>query len=149
MSDARFSTIDRLGKPTSTTINVDDAIADATIQSLADAIDAVIIGADVKAVKTLSTIVDAGSLIPPNNVNANRGNKWLFRTQVAAENGKVYDNELGTADSLQLPSAAQDFLDLTAGVGLALKTAWEAAYQSPNGNPGVLLTVQQVNLALN
>lgn len=149
MAKGTFSTIDRLGKPTSLSIGVDDAITDPDVQGLANALDAVIIGADLKATVTVANIVDVGSQVPPNDVNANRGNKWLFRTQVAAEDGKVYDNELGTADSAQLPSAAVDFLDLTQGVGATLKSTWETAWRSPQGNTGVLLTVQQVNLALN
>jgi len=144
MSTVNFSTIDRQSKPTSMAVPADDAVLDATVQALADALDAVILGAASKATVTVPNIVDAGTLVLPADENANRGNKWLFRTQVAAEN-KVFTNEYGTADNAQLPSPTDDFLDLTAGTGLALKTAWDALYESPAGNAGVLLSVQQVS----
>lgn len=145
MATLSFSTRDRRSNQTSLVIPADDAIGDVAVQALADALDAVILGSAVQAVVITANIVDVGSDIPPNDVNANRGNKWLFRTQVAAEGGKIYTNEFGTADNAQLPTATDDFLDLTAGVGLALKTAWDAAYETTFGNTGVLISVQQVN----
>lgn len=149
MATLSFSTYDRLGKPTSMSIGADDAVSGANVQALADAIDAVIRGSAVKAVVSVDTIVDAGNATPPNDQEANRGSKWLYRVQVAAEGGKIYTHEIGTADGSQLATASDDFLDLTAGVGLALKSAFEAVYESPNGNAGVLLSVQQVNRGLN
>jgi len=149
MSSVTFSTIDRLGKPTSMVIRADDAVADAPVQALTASLDTIIRGADTRAVVTLANVVDPGSKVPPADNLADRGNKWLFRTEVAAEGGKIYDNELGTADNTVLPGPAVDFIDLTAGIGATLKTDWEAVYRSPQGNPGVLLTVQQVNLNLN
>lgn len=145
MATLNYSTYDRLALQTSTSINADDAVTDPNVQALADALDAVIRGSAIKAVKSIRTTVDAGSAVPPADVEANRKNKWLFRTQVSAEDGKIYTNELGTADNTALPSPATDFLDLTAGLGLALKTAWETVYESPQGNAGVLISVQQVN----
>lgn len=144
MAKVTISTIDRQSLQTSLTIPADDAVGTAAVQALADAMDAVIRGAAVGATITVPEIVDAGSAVPPADTEANRGNKWLFRTQVAAEN-KIFTNELGTADNSQLASSTDDFLDLTAGVGLALKTAWDAVYESPAGNAGVLISVQQVN----
>jgi len=149
MGRITLTTIDRESKSTSLSIGADDAVGGVAVQALADAVDAVILGSDVQAVSTVATVVDAGSDEPPNEPFANRGNKWIFRTQVALENGKIYTNEIGTADNAQLPSASSDFLDLTAGVGLALKTAWDAVFESDDGNPGVLLSVQQINRGLN
>ena len=145
MATLSFSTRDRRSNQTQLVIPADDAVGDVAVQALADAIDAVIRGSAVQAVVITANIVDVGSSLAPNDVEANRGNKWLFRTQVAAEGGKVYTNELGTADNSQLPSATDDFLDLSAGVGLALKTAWDAVYETALGNAGVLISVQQVN----
>lgn len=138
-----LSTIDRLSLATSTRNGVITAATNVQIQALTDAWDAVILGAALKATKTEDTVVDVGSSVPPASKDANRGSKWLARAQDSVK-GKIYTHELGTADFSQLPSATSDFLDLTAGVGLALKTAFDAIYESPEENPGVLLSVQQV-----
>lgn len=137
-----LSTIDRQSKPTSTRHRIIAAASDPQIQGLTDAWDAVILGASIKAVKEESTTVDAGSAVPPSDELANRGSKWLYRAQVV--DGTIYTGELGTADFTQLPSASSDTLDLTAGVGLALKTAFDLIYEGKNGETGVLLSVQQV-----
>lgn len=144
MPSLTISTIDRQSKPTSMSMDVVSGATGAQEQAVNDAIDAVILGSAAKCVETTATVVDAGSQTPPNDVNANRGNKWLLRMQDSTS-GTIYNHEIGTADSAQLPSATVDYLDLTAGVGLALKTAVDAVYQSPLGNAGVLLSVQQVN----
>ena len=138
-----FSTIDRQIKPTSTRMGAIAAVSDPQIQAIADALDAVILGAPIRAVKSEETIVDAGDDTPPSDEDANRGNKWLMRFQEASK-GRIYTHEIGTADNTQLPSPSSDTLDLTAGVGLALKTAMDAAYESPLATTGVLLSAQQV-----
>jgi len=148
MATLTISTIDRLSKGTSMALGVADAITNPNAQAVADAVDAVILGAAVRASVTIPNVVDAGSALPPTDKAANRGNKWLFRFQDSTT-GKIYTNEIGTADDAQLPSATNDYLDMTAGVGLALKTALDAVYESPVGNAGVLLSVQQVNRGLN
>lgn len=137
-----LSTIDRQSNPTSTRHDVIDAASDPQIQTLTDAWDGVIIGAAIKSVKTEDSTIDAGSALPATSKLANRGDKWLYRAQVT--NGNIYTGELGTADFTHLPASDSDVLDLTAGVGLALKNAFDAIYQGPNGLTGVLLTVQQV-----
>jgi len=137
-----LSTIDRQSKATSTRHRVITAASDPQIQALTDAWDAVILGASIKSVKEESTTVDSGSAIPPADELANRGSKWLYRAQTT--DGTIYTGELGTADYTQLPSAGADTLDLAAGVGLALKTAFDAIYEGKNGLTGVLLSVQQV-----
>lgn len=138
-----MSTIDRLSLPTSTRMGAIAAVTDPQIQALVDAWDAVILGAAIKGVKSEDTVIDVGSQVPPAAELANRGDKWLARAQDSTT-GRIFTHELGTADYTQLPSPTSDTLDLTAGVGLALKTAFDAAYESPEGNTGVLLSVQQV-----
>ncbi|NJN97907.1 MAG: hypothetical protein HC875_29450, partial [Anaerolineales bacterium] len=98
MAKINISTIDRQSQQTSLSIPADDAVGTVAVQALADAVDAVIRGAAVSATITVPEIVDVGSAVPPADEEANRGNKWLFRTQVAAEN-KIFTNELGTADN--------------------------------------------------
>lgn len=138
-----MSTIDRLSQPTSTRFGAIAAVSDPQIQAIADALDAIILGASVKAVKSEDTVVDVGSQTPPADDDANRGNKWLLRAQDSTT-GKIYTHEIGTADNSQLASPTSDYIDLTAGTGLAMKTAFDAAYESPAGNTGVLLSIQQV-----
>lgn len=138
-----LSTIDRLSLATSTRMGAIAAVSNPQIQAWADAMDAVILGANVKAVKSEDTVVDVGSQVPPADEDANRGAKWLLRAQDSTT-GNIFTHEIGTADFTQLPSPTSDFLDLTAGTGLALKTAFDAIYESPLGNTGVLLSAQQV-----
>ncbi|KKM81032.1 hypothetical protein LCGC14_1333880 [marine sediment metagenome] len=137
-----LSTIDRLTLPTSTRFGVIPAATDPQIQTLTDAMDAVILGALIKAVKTEDTVIDVGVALPPADDDANRGNKWLMRFQDAV--GNIYTHELGTADNSQLSSPTSDNIDLTAGTGLALKNAYDAIYEGKSGETGVLLSVQQV-----
>lgn len=140
----RISTVDRLGKVTSSTLPVASAATGPNLQAIVDAMDAIILGSAIKGVRTVPTVIDAGSAAPPANTSADRLNKWLLRIQDNV-NSKIFTYELGTADNSQLPSSTTDFLDLSAGVGLALKTAVETAYESEYGNAGTLLSVQQVN----
>ncbi|MCG3207803.1 MAG: hypothetical protein FOGNACKC_01403 [Anaerolineae bacterium] len=144
MTDFTVATLDRLSKRTSMTIGVADAATNQDLQSVVDAIAAIILGAAPSGTKTVPTVIDAGSSAAPANTNANRLNKWLFRMQDSV-NGKIFTHEIGTANNAQLPSPTSDFLDLTAGAGLALKTAIDAVYRSPYGNAGVLVSVQQVS----
>ncbi len=143
MATATYSTIDEQANPTSTRLNVADAITDPQAQAIADAIDDLILGSAVRATVTVPNVVDAGSQVIPTDPMSRVGNKMLMRLQETAS-GKVYTNELGTFDNDALPTG-NDFLDLTAGFGLALKTAIDAVWESPLGNAGVLLSVQQVN----
>lgn len=142
----RISTLDRQTDPTSMQIDHIGGATDPQLQAVVDAVDAIILGSDAKGVKTVVSVIDGGSAIPPADELAQVGNKWLLRFQDSV-NSKIFSHEIGTADSTQLPGPTDDFLDLTAGVGLALKTALDAVYQSPYGNTGVLLSVQQVNRA--
>lgn len=137
-----LSTIDRQEKPTSTRMDVIDAATDPQIQTVADTMDAVILGQEIRAIKSTEDVIDAGGSVVPTDKDCNRGQKWLMRFQDAT--GKKFTHEIGTADSEQLPTSTADHLDLSAGVGLALKNALDAIYQSPQAETGVLLSVQQV-----
>jgi hypothetical protein len=143
-----FSTYDRLNKSTSMSMLAPDAVTTIQVQAIADAVDAIIRGTALRAVTSLETVVDAGAAGPSTDSEANRGSKWLFRIQDSVT-GVIYTHELGTADGTVLPSPDSDFVNLGAGLGLAVKTAIDAVYRSPDDNAGVLLSVQQVNRALN
>lgn len=144
MATLRMSTFDRQSKASSMALPVADAITDTQAQAIIDAMDAVVLGSPIKGVVSVPNVVDQGDATPPTDKAANRGNKWLTRVQDDT-NGKIFTYEIGTADDSQLPSPTDDYLDLTAGVGLAIVTAVEVGYESPYGYSGSVLSIQQVN----
>lgn len=147
-----ISTYDRLNKPTSMKIPCAAGITGPQAIAVADAVEAVILGVAPGAVQSARTVHQAPTAGPSTELGANRGNKLQIKVAVALDKGgagDIYDYEIGTFDDSVLPSSSSDFLDLTAGVGLALKTAIEAVYESDEGNPGVLQSAQQVNRNLN
>jgi len=81
---------------------------------------------------------------PASSLLAQRENKFLLRYHDATTNQK-FQVSIGTADLTQL-MANSEFVDLTAGAGLALKTAFEAVVVSPDNssNTVVLDSVQFV-----
>lgn len=85
-----------------------------------------------------------GPQIPATDPLAQRENKWLMRYHDAVTYDK-YQVSVGTAD-LSKHMANSEFVDLTAGDGLALKTAFEAVVVSPgnSANAVVLDSVQFV-----
>jgi hypothetical protein len=143
-----FTTYDRLNKVTSMSFNAATLVDAGDVQDVADAIDAIIRGTAVKATSSIVTVVDQGVAGPSTDIDADRGNKWLVRIQDDVS-GIIYTHELGTADNGVLPSADSDFIDLSGGVGQDFKDAVEVVYESPDGNAGTVLSVQQVNRALN
>lgn len=73
---------------------------------------------------------------------AQRENKWLCTYQDDVS-GRKYQVEIPCADLDQL-SADGKTLDLTAGTGLAFKTAFDAVVYSPYANASTLLEVRFV-----
>lgn len=139
-----FSTVDRMRKVSATSFYKKSGATTEQVQAIADALDAVLLGSDVRAVDVVETVVDGGNSEPPTNVNADRQTKLLMRLQDTVT-GRISTHEIGTFDRAQLPTSDSDTLDLTAGTGLALKTAIEAAVDSINGNPVILLSAQEVS----
>jgi hypothetical protein len=93
------------------------------------------------------------SALAPTNPNAQRGIKWkvqysdntpFFDPPVnAIPNAgyqQIFTNSIPTAD-LSLLDDGEEELDLTAGPGLAFKTAFDAFVKSPYGGDTVLLRV--------
>lgn len=75
---------------------------------------------------------------PATNILAQRENKWLIRYHDLANNSK-FRVSIPTADLSQL-IAHSEFVDVTAGNGLALKNAFEAIVRSPdNSSDNVIL----------
>lgn len=151
MASVTFSTYDRNNKRSSMTIHADNAVTNLNVQSVVDALDAIIVGTATRGVVTVPNVVDAGAAGPSADLNAERGQKWLFRVQstAGADIGQIFQHELGTADNAVLPNANSDFIDLTVVPGLTLKTAWDTIWESPIGSTGSLLSVQRVNRAEN
>lgn len=79
---------------------------------------------------------------PPTEKYAQRETKWLVRFRDVTTN-KLYRSEIPTA-KLSLLTANEDTLDLSAGAGLAFKTAFEAHARSVDNNNVVIISVQHV-----
>ena len=73
---------------------------------------------------------------PPANKNAQKEISWLvhFRDDVT---GRMYVRSIPGAD-MTLTQANSDLMDISAGAGLALKTAWDAHVKSQDGNDTTL-----------
>lgn len=70
---------------------------------------------------------------PPTSKLAQRGIKWTLQGRDTVTGVPVI-NHIPTANISLLPAGDTEDLDLTAGVGLALKTAYDALVKSPAGN---------------
>jgi hypothetical protein len=94
----------------------------------------------------------------PSDQDAQRGNKWLvsyhdntqfFDPPVNAIPNDAYLRKfrvmIPTADNSLLTDNEND-LDITAGVGLAFKTAFEAVAKSPAGGSVVIDFIRQTNV---
>lgn len=123
-------------------VYVDDAIQNADANTLAGAIDGVSIGTKEKTIKTLSSVIDNGSQVPPANKFAQREMRFLCR-YTDATTGKRYSFSIPCADA-NLCVGNTDMIDLSAGAGLALKTAFEAYAVSELGNAVTLNSVELI-----
>jgi hypothetical protein len=146
-SYANFSAVDRDKKSTSLRIKTDPTTTVGEIATLAGAFDGVTLSTGFGGSKMTEEIGVGRSNVYPTVGEANRGKKWLLRTQYVDIDGatQVTNNLVGIADhSLLAPGI--DSLDLTAGAGAALKTAWEAVFLSPDNTAGVLIEAKQVTV---
>ena len=145
MKKVGFTGIDQNNKTATFGFGVKDAATGPQFTALDDAIDAITLASGYKMVLKDETVLSAGSQSPPANPLAQRGMKYLARVQYLTVGGdpKIATFEIGIADYSLLPTGS-DFLDLSAGEGLDLKTAVEAVFESDQGTSGVLLSVQQV-----
>lgn len=145
----KVATVDKNSDDTSMTIGVDAGATNGELQAVVDAVDGIIRGSLASGVKTISETIDVGVDTPPDDKEAVKTDKWLLRMSCLDGNGdsRILTYEIGTADNTVLPSASEDYLDLTAGVGLALKTAIEAVYLSLYATTGTLISVQRIGRA--
>jgi len=149
MFKANFQTYDRNNKPTSMSWGVGDTPNLTNVGDLGPLLDALVTGSTVGIDVVESTSVVAAGVGPSADANAQRQNKWIFRFQVDAgatlEPGKIYHHFFGTADNSVLPSSSSDFVDLTAGVGLAFKAKADLVWKSPLNEAGALVSVQNTD----
>jgi len=112
-----------------TTLNAGNYAAQSSlIAALVTALEGITIGNPVKSETTiLRSIISAAAASDPL---AQRENKFLLRYHGSTLNQK-FQASIGTADLTQLMTNSE-FIDLTAGTGLALKSAFEAIVKSPN-----------------
>jgi hypothetical protein len=124
------------GTPESTTISLpvttlsaaNYAAQSALIAALITALEGITIGNPAKTETTiLRSII---STTPASDPLAQRENKFLLRYHGTTLNVK-FQASIGTADLTQLMTNSE-FVDLTAGAGLALKDAFEDIVKSPN-----------------
>lgn len=112
-----------------TTLNAGNLAAQTTLLSaLRSAAQAVVLGDFRQDVITLLRPIP--SVSRPTDTAAQRENKWLLRAHSATSNQK-FRYSLPTAD-LSLLADGSEYLDLSTGVGGALKTAFDAVIRSPN-----------------
>jgi len=102
--------------------------------ALSDAIMAIVLGAKVGSRWGDNDIIVAA---PPTSKLAQRGVKWTLQGRDSVT-GLPIINHIPTADLTKLPAGNGEDMDLTAGLGLALKTAYDALVKSAAGNTAVL-----------
>jgi|EndMetStandDraft_4_1072995.scaffolds.fasta_scaffold11069_2 hypothetical protein len=129
------NTVKSNGEPELTTMRVpiitltpaNVAATETLTGNLATAIAGITLGNVVK--RDIVYVTTEFEKIPATSKLAQRENKWLLRYHDATSFQK-YTVSIGTADLTVLPDHSE-FLDLTAGDGAALKTAFEAVVRSP------------------
>jgi len=115
-----------------------DAANDAALIALAAALDGISTAVVGQQFVTERREVAAGSAAAPPG-DANRGKKYVISYRDSTTN-KRHQTEIPGADD-DLLAAGTVNLDIGAGVGLAVKTAFEAAVVSPVGNPVVVSAI--------
>jgi len=136
MSNIRFNVKDNSNENSTFKIAVDDAISDANITALRDAIDGVSIGTVGQTYLDLSVAKDAGSQALPASPFAQRETKWLA-SYTDDVTGEAYKKEVPCAD-LSLIVAGTQAMNIAAGAGLTFKTQWDALVKSRDGNATTL-----------
>lgn len=79
---------------------------------------------------------------PATSKAAQRENKWLVVAEDATLH-TLFRHEIPLANTTHV-TGNSDYMDLSAGVGLAFKTAFEGIVDSPGGNSSLLVSVQFV-----
>lgn len=135
------TTVWRIPIQTVTAANYDATQTELT--TLRNAVLALILGNMIRNA-TESSVFQAPDPSPAASPLAQRENKWLVRFHDSTT-GQKFQVSIGTAD-LTKKMANSEFIDLTAGDGLAFKNAFQAVVVSPNesGNAVVVDSIQFV-----
>lgn len=115
------------------------AAKSALVDALRTALDAISLGVPQKHETVFSRVVTSANPAPSNL--AQRENKYLIRYH-GNVTSKKFRASVPAADLSLLPNH-EEFLDLTATEGLAVKTAFEAIAVSPD-NDGEAVTVDSI-----
>ena len=116
-----------------------DAASDAELAALATALDGISLATVGEQFVTEKIVKAAGSAaVAPTT--ASRGKKFVLKYRDTTLN-KTHQIEIPGGDD-SLLTTGTDLLDLAAGPGLAVKTAFEAAVVSPAGNPTTLYAIE-------
>lgn len=135
--------VDYSNESSTASIRVADAITDANITAIFNAIVGVTLGNAQKSVLATSIDKDAGTPGAAANAFAQREIKWLVR-YTDTVTGKKYRCELPTAD-LALVVAGSDQMDVGVGTaGETLVNALEANGLSQDGNAITIDSIQFV-----
>ncbi len=111
--------------------------SDLNLTALYDAVTALTVGTMGTAALQVTEDKDAGSTVPSADAQArkNRAFRVYYTTVTNGLNGSV---TITSADALLVPGIEE--LDISAGLGLALKNAFEAVGQHPKTDEAILVT---------
>lgn len=144
MANLSIPITDQATKSSTAKIPVPDAIADADITTVFNAVDGVCIGNLGQSTLDLETPKDAGPGGSAASEDAQREYKWLCYYHDAVVPSQEYTLELPTAD-FSLLAAGTELMDLSAGAGLTFKTQFDAFVKAPlTGNAVVLDKVESI-----
>jgi len=129
------------GESSSVNLPVADAVLDADLTGLFNAIDGVSIGNAGQSVLNIHTAKDAGPGGNSSDPFATRKLKWLCRYHDGTTLDK-HELEVPCPD-MDLLTGNTDFADLSGGVGATFKTEFETSVNAPKtGNAVVLDSVE-------
>lgn len=126
------------------TVPVVDGISVVNAQTLIASINALSIGNFGQQVIKTEELVAAGTAEHPATPLAQKEIRYRVKFQ-DTETLKFYSYTVPCADLTLLP-AGSEYIDLTAGVGLALKTDFELYGRSELGNTVVLIEIHFIGL---
>jgi len=142
MAKFRGTIKDNSNENSRVSLNVADAISDADLTTLYNALGGVIIGTQSTFFLVTEAEKDQGSQALPVSKFAQRETKWL---------ASYTDDVTGTLHRLEIPCADLDIAvggtqlaDLETGAGNTFKTAWDASVLSPAGNASTLNSMKHV-----
>lgn len=136
MARVRIPFIDNGGEKSNFEMYAADAIGDVAITAIFTAVQGVTVGGEQKSVLVTEEDKDAGTLGAAASQLAQREVKLSLRGTDQV-NGKTVRVEVPCYDLTTLSTGSEN-LDLSAGVGAALKTAMDAEWLSVDGNAVVL-----------